>query len=102
MPRATLRFHVGHGLALTNFSEPGSGFTAPEPIIVRGRRHKAIPDRRGEASIPGAADAKFITARTRVFKKLLSIYHGKSRLAKGKPRRKSVRNAVDMVFWDTE
>ena len=48
MPRATLRSHVGNGLALTNVSEPGSGFTAPEPIIVRGRRHKAILDRRGE------------------------------------------------------
>ena len=80
MLRSTLRFQVGNGLALTNLSEPGSGFTAPEPIIVRGRRHKAIPDRRGERSIPGAAGgAKFITDRTRVLKKPLPIYHGESR-----------------------
>ena len=74
---ATLRFQIGNGLALTNLSEPGSGVTTPEPIIVRGCRHKAIPGRRGERSMPGAAGgAKFITVRTRVLKKLLPIYHG--------------------------
>ena len=67
MLRSTLRFQVGNGLALTNLAEPGSGFTAPEPIIVRGRCTKGIPDRRGERSNPGAAGgAKFITGKTRV------------------------------------
>ena len=67
MIRSTLRFQVGNGLALANLAEPGSGFTAPEPIIVRGRRPKGIPDRRGERSIPGVAGgAKFITDKTGV------------------------------------
>ena len=75
MLRATLRFQVGNGLALTNFSEPGSKVTALEPIIVRGRRHKAIPTRRGERSIPGAAgSAKCITDRTRMLKKTCGQY----------------------------
>lgn len=67
MLRATLRFHVGTGLSLTNLSAPGSGFTAPEPMIVRARRPKGIPDRRGERFIPGVAGgAKFITDKTGV------------------------------------